>query len=67
LNDPEQAKIVLGEYVNYYNNIRLHSAIGYVAPLAKFNGKDKEIIAARQQKIKLAARDRRKLNESIVQ
>jgi len=30
LNDPEQAKIVLGEYVNYYNNIRLHSAIGKI-------------------------------------
>ena len=29
----EDARRLVGEYVEYYNNVRLHSAIGYVAPI----------------------------------
>lgn len=64
MNDFDQAKLVLEKYVDYYNNVRLHSAIGYVAPIAKFNGEDENVISARKNKIKLAAIARRKINES---
>jgi putative transposase len=46
-------------YVRYYNEVRLHSAIGYVTPLDKMCGRDKQIFADRDHKLE-AARSRRK-------
>ncbi len=48
LDDAHQA---VSEFVNYYNTKRLHSAIGYVTPLDKLNGRDKEIQADRERKL----------------
>ena len=45
--------------MDYYNAVRLHSAIGYVTPLAKLEGKDKIIFAERDRKL-AEARERRK-------
>ena len=42
-----------------YNEIRLHSAIGYVTPVAKMAGLDAVIFADRDRKLE-AARERRK-------
>jgi hypothetical protein len=42
-----------------YNNVRLHSAIGYVRPKDKLEGRDKEILDARDRKL-AEARERRK-------
>ena len=39
--------------------MRLHSAIGYVTPQAKLEGRDKEILAERDRKLE-AAREQRK-------
>ena len=55
----EDARRIIGEYVKYYNNVRLHSAIGYVAPTVKLEGREKQIFAERDQKLE-AARERRK-------
>ncbi len=55
----EDARRVVGRYVEHYNTVRLHSAIGYVTPQAKLEGRDKEICAARDRKLE-AARERRK-------
>ena len=47
------------EYVEYYNNVRLHSAIGYVAPKDKLEGKEEVIFAERDRKLE-TAREQRK-------
>jgi putative transposase len=42
-----------------YNTVRLHSAIGYITPKDKLEGRDQEIFAARDRKLE-DARERRK-------
>jgi len=56
----EDARRLVAGYVDYYNNVRLHSAIGYVAPRDKLEGSDKAIFAERDRKLD-AARELRKL------
>jgi len=55
----EDARRIVSEYVDYYNNVRLHSAIGYVTPKDKLAGNDKRIFAERDRKLE-EARERRK-------
>jgi hypothetical protein len=45
--------------VHHYNNIRLHSAIGYVTPADKLAGRDKEIFQQRDTKLAQAREQRR--------
>lgn len=47
-------------YVIRYNTQRLHSAIGYVTPEAKLQGREKEIFAERDRKLE-QAREKRKI------
>jgi hypothetical protein len=42
-----------------YNHVRLHSAIGYIAPKDKLEGREKTIFAERDRKL-AEARERRK-------
>ncbi len=51
---------VVEVFVDHYNNERLHSALGYIAPKDKLEGRDKEIFAERDRKLE-AAREKRKL------
>ncbi|MCX7012959.1 MAG: integrase core domain-containing protein [Candidatus Sumerlaeota bacterium] len=37
--DAQDARHVAGSYVDHYNNVRLHSAIGYIAPKDKLEGR----------------------------
>jgi putative transposase len=53
------ARRLVTRYVAYYNDIRLHSAIGYIAPKDMLEGRAKEIFAARDRKL-AEARERRK-------
>ncbi len=55
----EEAQRVVGVYVERYNNMRLHSAIGYVTPKDKLEGKEKAIFDERDRKL-AEARERRK-------
>jgi hypothetical protein len=55
----DDARRVVADYVAYYNNIRLHSAIGYITPKDKLEGRDKDIQAARDRKL-AEARERRR-------
>ena len=62
-SDPDQARRIIREYVRHYNQIRLHSAIGYVTPSDMLQGKEKEIWSERDRKLE-AARERRRLRRS---
>ncbi len=55
----EDAQRIVAGYVVYYNEVRLHSAIGYVTPKDKLAGREKAIFAARDRKL-VEARERRK-------
>jgi len=57
----EEAREVVFEFVEYYNTRRLHSAIGYITPIDKLNGRELEIFASRDKKLD-QARARRKAN-----
>ena len=56
--DLDDARHIVESYVDHYNRCRLHSAIGYIAPIDKLEGRDKEIFADRDEKLE-AARQRR--------
>ena len=45
-------------YVNYYNSVRLHSAIGYVTPQDMLAGRQAEIHTARDRKLEEARQQR---------
>jgi transposase InsO family protein len=47
----DDARRITGQYVSHYNNIRLHSAIGYIAPADKLAGRDQDIFQQRGRKL----------------
>jgi putative transposase len=53
------ARRIVADFVAHYNEVRLHSAIGYVAPADKLAGRGRKIVAERDRKLE-AARERRK-------
>jgi hypothetical protein len=53
------------EWVDYYNAVRLHSALGYIAPLDQLEGRAKAIHAARDAKLE-AAREQRPINREWI-
>jgi transposase InsO family protein len=55
----DDARRLVAGYVEYYNNVRLHSALGYVTPKDKLEGREMEIFSLRNQKLE-AAREIRK-------
>jgi putative transposase len=56
----EDARQIVTDFVAHYNDVRLHSAIGYVAPADKLAGREPAIFAERDRKLD-AARDRRRV------
>jgi putative transposase len=55
----EDARRLVTDFVDHYNNKRLHSAIGYVTPIDKLEGRAEAIHAERDRKLE-AAREARK-------
>lgn len=55
----EDARDLVTDFVDHYNNKRLHSAIGYVTPKDKLQGRAEMILAERDAKL-VAARECRK-------
>ena len=47
------------DFVNHYNTQRLHSAIGYITPLDKLEGRAEMILAAREAKLAVAREARK--------
>ena len=56
----DDARRLVGEYVEHYNNVRLHSAIGYVAPMDKLLGREVEIFKQRDRKLETAREERKR-------
>lgn len=54
----DDARRIVSQFVDEYNNTRLHSAIGYITPKDKLEGRAEWIIAERERKLKIA-RDNR--------
>jgi transposase InsO family protein len=52
--DLDDARRVVGEFVDSYNTQRLHSAIGYVTPQARLDGRHTQIWAERDTKLETA-------------
>jgi putative transposase len=55
---PEDARRLIQRYVDHYNTVRLHSAIGFVTPADMLAGRQKEIHEARDRKLEEARRQR---------
>jgi excinuclease UvrABC helicase subunit UvrB len=56
----EQIRQLVAEFIEHYNTVRLHSAIGYVTPKDRLENKQEEIFKNRDQKLE-AAREKRRL------
>jgi len=51
----EDAREIIAKYIDYYNRIRLHSALFYLSPEDFLSGKEKQRIAQREHKLEQAA------------
>lgn len=56
----DEARNVVARFVEHYNGVRLHSAIGYITPNDFLAGRSKEIWAERDRKL-AEARERRRV------
>lgn len=50
-----EARDVVSNFVDEYNHLRLHSALGYTTPYDRYLGLDNELKEIRQEKLKAAA------------
>lgn len=60
----KEARRRITSYVDHYNTVRLHSAIGYVAPMDKLAGLDPVIFAERDRKLEEAREARRRKRQA---
>lgn len=58
------ARRIVSDYVARYNHIRLHSAIAYVTPQDKLDGRDQEIFDQRDRKLAEARERRNQLRQA---
>ena len=56
LGDQEEARRVIGTYIDHYNRVRLHSSLGYIAPLDFMAGLAPKIWQNRDSKLEDARR-----------
>jgi transposase InsO family protein len=61
----DEARRVVESFVDDYNHRRLHSAIGFVTPDDKLNGREKQIWAQRDERIEVARERRREARQSV--
>lgn len=59
-SEPDQARNALGAFADHYNNVRLHSAIGYITPADMLAGRRDERWRERDRKLEEAREKRRR-------
>ena len=60
----EDARRVTAQYIEHYNEVRLHSAIGFITPRAKLEGRGREIFMERDRKLREARELRARRREA---
>ena len=55
----DDAKCVVTAFIDHYNTVRLHSAIGYITPADRLATCQTQIFAARDIKLEVARQNRR--------
>ena len=60
----EDARALVGRFVQQYNTRRLHSGIGYVTPADKLAGRAEEIWTERERKLAVAREARRRIRQN---
>lgn len=63
--DEAEARRLIARYVEEYNERRLHSAIGYIAPRDKLQGREQQIWALRDSRLAAARELRRQRREQL--
>jgi transposase InsO family protein len=61
----EEARRRVAEFVEHYNHVRLHSAIGYITPADKLNGLEDVIFAERDRKLEEARMRRQQARQAV--
>lgn len=59
----DDARRIVGRYVEHYNTVRLHSGIGYLTPADKLTGREAQIFAERDRKLAEAREQRKALRQ----
>jgi len=60
----QEARELVERYIQHYNENRLHSAIGYVTPMDKLEGRENKIFQQRDKKLE-EAREKRSSKNTI--
>jgi putative transposase len=66
LSEQDAARLI-ERFVNHYNTVRLHSAIGYVSPADRLAGRHLQIFSERDRKLELARQNRQTKRQSLTQ
>ena len=61
----DDARRIVGQFVTHYNEVRLHSAIGFVTPKDKLEGRDTAIFAQRDRKLEMAREQRKTRRQAL--
>ena len=59
----QEARELVEKYIQHYNEKRLHSAIGYVTPMDKLEGRENKIFQQRDKKLEEAREKRSRKNK----
>lgn len=65
VEDLYRARDLLGRWVRYYNEERLHSALNYLRPVDYYRGNPEALLAERDRKLKAATAKRKEVNRLI--
>ena len=65
LEDLYQARDLLRQWVSYYNQERLHSALNYLRPVDYYEGDPEALLAERERKMTEAATRRKEVNRQV--